>query len=151
MSVVMALLFGGIVGWIASLVLRTPTQEGILIDIVAGITGAVAGLVLWGRNSTLDAVVAAYLGAMLFSVALHFGRGMLTGKRMREPASTAQDEQAKDVASFPAVMGREQTVPHLHTRSSTDLEAPASSPADQLYDRKQDDRAKQRVQNRSYT
>jgi uncharacterized membrane protein YeaQ/YmgE (transglycosylase-associated protein family) len=41
------LIVGGIVGWLASLVMKTDAQQGIFLNIVVGIVGAfVAGLVI---------------------------------------------------------------------------------------------------------
>ena len=41
------IIIGGIIGWLASLVMRTDSQMGTLLNIVVGIVGAfVAGLVL---------------------------------------------------------------------------------------------------------
>ena len=37
------LLFGALVGWLASLVMRTDAQQGALLNIVVGIIGAVLG------------------------------------------------------------------------------------------------------------
>jgi uncharacterized membrane protein YeaQ/YmgE (transglycosylase-associated protein family) len=37
------LIVGGIVGWLASLVMRTDGQQGILLNIVVGIVGAFLG------------------------------------------------------------------------------------------------------------
>lgn len=38
---------GGILGWIASMIMRTDAQQGILLNIIVGIVGAfLAGLVL---------------------------------------------------------------------------------------------------------
>ena len=40
MSIVIWLIVGGIVGWLASLIMRTDGQQGILLNIVVGIIGA---------------------------------------------------------------------------------------------------------------
>ena len=37
------LIVGGIVGWLASLVMRTDGQQGILLNVVVGIIGALLG------------------------------------------------------------------------------------------------------------
>jgi uncharacterized membrane protein YeaQ/YmgE (transglycosylase-associated protein family) len=37
------LLFGALVGWLASLVMRTNAQQGLLLNIVVGIVGAFLG------------------------------------------------------------------------------------------------------------
>ena len=41
------IIVGGIIGWVASLIMRTDAQQGLLLNIVVGIVGAfVAGLIL---------------------------------------------------------------------------------------------------------
>jgi uncharacterized membrane protein YeaQ/YmgE (transglycosylase-associated protein family) len=41
------IIVGGLIGWIASIVMRTDAQQGLLLNIVVGIIGAfLAGLVL---------------------------------------------------------------------------------------------------------
>ena len=37
------LIIGGVVGWLASLVMRTDGQQGILLNVVVGIVGAFLG------------------------------------------------------------------------------------------------------------
>jgi uncharacterized membrane protein YeaQ/YmgE (transglycosylase-associated protein family) len=47
LNLVAWLIIGGIIGWFASVLLRTDAQQGTLLNIVVGIAGAfVAGLVL---------------------------------------------------------------------------------------------------------
>ena len=49
MGIIIWLIVGGVVGWLASLIMRTDAQQGIILNIVVGIVGAViAGLVLGG-------------------------------------------------------------------------------------------------------
>ena len=43
MSFIIWLIVGGIVGWLASLVMRTDGQQGILLNVVVGIVGALLG------------------------------------------------------------------------------------------------------------
>ena len=51
MGIIIWLIVGGIVGWLASLIMRTDAQQGIILNIVVGIVGAViAGLLLGGGN-----------------------------------------------------------------------------------------------------
>jgi uncharacterized membrane protein YeaQ/YmgE (transglycosylase-associated protein family) len=51
MGFIVWLIVGGIVGWLASIIMRTDAQQGIILNIVVGIVGAViAGLVLGGGN-----------------------------------------------------------------------------------------------------
>ncbi len=47
MNLIIWLVVGGLVGWLASLLMRTDAQQGILLNIAVGIVGAlIAGLVL---------------------------------------------------------------------------------------------------------
>jgi uncharacterized membrane protein YeaQ/YmgE (transglycosylase-associated protein family) len=47
MSIIVWLIIGGVVGWLASIVMRTDGQQGILLNVVVGIVGAVlAGFVI---------------------------------------------------------------------------------------------------------
>ena len=43
MGFILWIIIGGIVGWLASLVMRTDGQQGILLNIVVGIVGAFIG------------------------------------------------------------------------------------------------------------
>jgi uncharacterized membrane protein YeaQ/YmgE (transglycosylase-associated protein family) len=47
MGIIVWLIVGGIVGWLASLIMRTDGQQGILLNIVVGIVGALlAGFII---------------------------------------------------------------------------------------------------------
>jgi uncharacterized membrane protein YeaQ/YmgE (transglycosylase-associated protein family) len=47
MNLIIWLVAGGVIGWIASILMRTNAQQGILLNIVVGIVGALlAGFVL---------------------------------------------------------------------------------------------------------
>ncbi len=43
MNFIIWLVVGGIVGWIASLIMRTDAQQGMLLNIIVGIVGAFIG------------------------------------------------------------------------------------------------------------
>ena len=43
MGIIIWLIVGGIVGWLASLIMRRDAQQGILLNIVVGIVGAFIG------------------------------------------------------------------------------------------------------------
>jgi uncharacterized membrane protein YeaQ/YmgE (transglycosylase-associated protein family) len=43
MNVLIWLIVGGVVGWLASLIMRTDAQQGILLNVVVGIIGALIG------------------------------------------------------------------------------------------------------------
>lgn len=43
MNILIWLIVGGIVGWLASLIMRSDAQQGILLNVVVGIIGALIG------------------------------------------------------------------------------------------------------------
>jgi uncharacterized membrane protein YeaQ/YmgE (transglycosylase-associated protein family) len=43
MTWIIIIIVGGILGWLASIVMRTDAQQGILLNIVVGIVGAILG------------------------------------------------------------------------------------------------------------
>jgi uncharacterized membrane protein YeaQ/YmgE (transglycosylase-associated protein family) len=43
MGIILWIIFGGIVGWVASLIMKTDAQQGIVLNVVVGIIGAVLG------------------------------------------------------------------------------------------------------------
>ena len=43
MTWILIIIIGGILGWLASIVMRTDAQQGILLNIVVGIVGAILG------------------------------------------------------------------------------------------------------------
>ena len=46
MGLIIALVVGGIIGWLASIVMRTDAQQGILLNIVVGIIGSLLGAII---------------------------------------------------------------------------------------------------------
>jgi len=47
MGIIVLLIVGGIVGWLASMIMRTDAQQGIFLNIVVGIVGALlAGFIV---------------------------------------------------------------------------------------------------------
>ena len=43
MGLILVLIVGGILGWLASLVMRTDAQQGVILNVVVGIIGALLG------------------------------------------------------------------------------------------------------------
>ena len=43
MGIILWIIFGALVGWIASMIMKTNAQQGALLNIVVGIIGAVLG------------------------------------------------------------------------------------------------------------
>ena len=47
MGIIIWLIVGGVVGWLASIIMRTDAQQGLLLNIIVGIVGALlAGFVV---------------------------------------------------------------------------------------------------------
>ena len=43
MNILIWLIMGGLIGWLASLLMRTDAQQGIVLNVVVGIIGALVG------------------------------------------------------------------------------------------------------------
>jgi uncharacterized membrane protein YeaQ/YmgE (transglycosylase-associated protein family) len=69
MGIIVWLIVGGICGWLASLIMRTDAQQGIILNIVVGIVGAViAGLlgrVNINEGFSLDGFLYSLIGAII--------------------------------------------------------------------------------------
>lgn len=48
MGLILMLIIGGVLGWIASMIMRTDAQQGIFLNVVVGIIGAILGGLLFG-------------------------------------------------------------------------------------------------------
>jgi len=70
-NLIVWLLVGALIGWLASMVMRTDAQQGALLNIVVGIVGAMIGGFLLGGptiNSSalnLTALVVSFVGAVV--------------------------------------------------------------------------------------
>lgn len=61
---------GALIGWVGSIVRRSGTQAAILLDMLAGAAGVLAGLLLYGGGSlteggTMERVLSAMFGSIL--------------------------------------------------------------------------------------
>lgn len=75
MSIILLIVIGGVVGWLASLVMRTDAQQGIILNVIVGIVGAVvAGYLLspmlgiapiTAGALSLPAMFVSFLGALV--------------------------------------------------------------------------------------
>ena len=85
MSIIIWLIVGGIVGWLASLVMRTDGQQGILLNVVVGIVGALlagwlisplVGVGTINQGISIASIVVSLIGAIiLLAIANLFRRG----------------------------------------------------------------------------
>ena len=69
-GIIIWLIVGGIVGWLASLVLRTDAQQGVILNIVVGIIGAVIAGLIFGQNMNAGVTVESFLYALIGAVIL---------------------------------------------------------------------------------
>lgn len=70
MGLILWLVIGGVIGWLASIIMRTDAQQGILMNIVVGIVGAfIGGLIFSGGTInqviSLNSVLVSLLGAVI--------------------------------------------------------------------------------------
>ena len=71
MGLILWLIIGGVIGWIASMIMRTDAQQGIFLNIIVGIVGAfIGGLILSGGSInnaplTLTSFIVSLLGAVV--------------------------------------------------------------------------------------
>jgi len=75
MSIIVWLIMGGVVGWIASMIMSTDARQGIFLNIVVGIVGAMIGgwLIgpLLGAGSINDGItVMSFIVSLIGAVAL---------------------------------------------------------------------------------
>ncbi|MEO6078005.1 MAG: GlsB/YeaQ/YmgE family stress response membrane protein [Candidatus Andersenbacteria bacterium] len=74
MDILLWIIFGGIVGWVASLIMGTDGQQGLIANIVVGIIGAIVGgwlMNLVGNNAGASGFnLPSFLVALLGSVVL---------------------------------------------------------------------------------
>jgi uncharacterized membrane protein YeaQ/YmgE (transglycosylase-associated protein family) len=85
MNFIIWLIVGGIVGWLASIMMRTNGQQGLILNILVGIVGAfIAGLVLTPllgvatinqNNFSLPGLLVSLMGAVILLAALSLLRG----------------------------------------------------------------------------
>lgn len=82
-NILVWLVLGGLIGWIASIIMRTDAQQGIFLNIVVGITGAFIGAVIFyrgdmNRPANFESFIVALLGSLLLLALVNlFRRGRL--------------------------------------------------------------------------
>ena len=84
MNIIVWLVVGGIIGWLASMVMNTNGQQGLFLNVVVGIIGSVLGgwfispLVGVGTinqdNFSLPALLVSFFGAVILLAIVNFIR-----------------------------------------------------------------------------
>jgi uncharacterized membrane protein YeaQ/YmgE (transglycosylase-associated protein family) len=70
-GIIIWLIVGGVCGWLASLIMRTDAQQGIVLNIVVGVVGAViAGLLLGKGNINQGVSIETFLWSLVGAVIL---------------------------------------------------------------------------------
>ena len=85
MSLILWLIVGGIVGWLASMIMKTDAQQGILLNVVVGIVGAflggwlispLLGMGTINEGISIGSIVVSLIGAViLLAIVNLFRRG----------------------------------------------------------------------------
>ena len=86
MTLIFIIVVGGIIGWLASIVMRTDAQQGIFLNVVVGIVGAllagflitplIGGAPITSGAFDIVSLIASFLGAVvLLGVINLFRRG----------------------------------------------------------------------------
>lgn len=88
MNIIIWLIIGGIVGWLASIIMKRDAQQGILLNIVVGIVGAFIGGFLigpmLGAGSINDGIsVMSFVVSLIGAVILLLIVNLLTRGRAR--------------------------------------------------------------------
>ena len=69
MGIIIWLIVGGIIGWLASIIMRRDAQQGIILNIIVGIVGAlIAGWIFGGginQAITLTSFLYSLIGAVI--------------------------------------------------------------------------------------
>ena len=84
MSFIIWIIIGGVLGWLASIVMKTDGQQGILLNIIVGIVGALLGgwllAPLFGTGTinqndfSIGSLLVSFLGAVILLAIVNFFR-----------------------------------------------------------------------------
>src|SRR3546814_19547635 len=98
MGLIITLIVGGIIGWLASIVMRTDAQQGILLNVVVGIVGAFLGNFLgsfFGMGASLDTFsTIGLLWALIGAVVLLGIINLIRRGSVRCPAWRSEESRA---------------------------------------------------------
>jgi uncharacterized membrane protein YeaQ/YmgE (transglycosylase-associated protein family) len=80
MGIILWLIIGGVIGWLASMIMRTDAQQGIFLNIVVGIVGAFLGGLIFSGGSinnqplTIYSFLVSLLGAVVLLAIVNLAR-----------------------------------------------------------------------------
>jgi uncharacterized membrane protein YeaQ/YmgE (transglycosylase-associated protein family) len=73
MGIILWIIFGGVVGWIASMIMKTDAQQGAFMNILVGVIGALLGgwiMSLLGKGGVSGFNLYSFLVALLGAIVL---------------------------------------------------------------------------------
>lgn len=73
MGIILWIIFGALVGWIASMIMKTDAEQGALLNIVVGIVGAVLGgwiMSIFGETGVTGFNLYSFVVALVGAIAL---------------------------------------------------------------------------------
>jgi uncharacterized membrane protein YeaQ/YmgE (transglycosylase-associated protein family) len=73
MGILLWIIFGALVGWIASIIMKTDAEQGALLNIIVGIIGAVLGgwiMSFFGQGGTTGFNLYSFIVALLGAIVL---------------------------------------------------------------------------------
>ena len=73
MGILLWIIFGALVGWIASIIMKTDAEQGPLLNIIVGIIGAVLGgwiMNFFGQSGTTGFNLYSFIVALLGAIVL---------------------------------------------------------------------------------
>ena len=79
-NLIVWLVAGGVIGWVASIMMRTNAQQGIILNVIVGVIGALIGGLLLGSNTinqnvfNLNALVISLIGAIVLLAVVNLVR-----------------------------------------------------------------------------
>ena len=75
MNLIILLIVGGLIGWVASMIMRTDGQQGIILNVVVGIVGAllagfiitplIGGASIMSGGISIQSILVSLLGAIV--------------------------------------------------------------------------------------
>jgi uncharacterized membrane protein YeaQ/YmgE (transglycosylase-associated protein family) len=82
MGIIAWIIFGGLAGWVASLIMKTDAQQGVFLNVIVGIIGAfIGGFIMHalGDETNFDFNIGSFLVAVLGAIVLLFIVKLVTG------------------------------------------------------------------------
>lgn len=73
MGILLWIVFGALVGWIASIIMKTDAEQGALLNIIVGIIGAVLGgwiMSFFGQSGTTGFNLYSFIVALIGAIVL---------------------------------------------------------------------------------